>query len=251
MTCASCAARIEKRLNKLDGVDATVNFATEQAAVTCVPASPSTRSSTLCATQDTTPARPFPADAHHTTSPRDPCAGVSWCAIALSVPVRAPRDGASGPVLELGVGCVRAGDSRRLLVGLGFHRAALRAARHASASMDTLISMGTLAAWIWSTVVLAFGLDADTYFELSTAFTTLILLGRYLETRAKGRSNAAIRRLLELGCQGCACAAGTAGGPLVPVATLRVGDLFVVRPGRRSRPTVSSSRGTRPSISRC
>ena len=85
--------------------------------------------------------------------------------------------------------------------GLNFHRAALRSARHAAATMDTLISLGTLAAWAWSTVVLVGGLDGDTYFEVAAAITTLILLGRYLEVRAKGRSSQAIRRLLELGAK--------------------------------------------------
>jgi Cu+-exporting ATPase len=116
--------------------------------------------------------------------------------------------------------------------GIGFHRAALRVARHAAASMDTLISMGTLAAWLWSTAVLVLGLDAETYYELSTAFTTLILLGRYLEARAKGRSNAAIRRLLELGAKE-ARVLRAGEEVLVPVSDVRVGDLFVVRPGEK------------------
>jgi Cu+-exporting ATPase len=116
--------------------------------------------------------------------------------------------------------------------GIGFHRAALNAARHYSASMDTLISMGTLAAWLWSTVVLVAALDADTYFELATAFTTLILLGRYLEARAKGRSSAAIRKLLELGAKE-ARLLRDGEETLVAVADLRVGDLFVVRPGEK------------------
>jgi Cu+-exporting ATPase len=116
--------------------------------------------------------------------------------------------------------------------GIGFHRAALRGARHASASMDTLISMGTLAAWLWSTVVLVLALDEDTYFELATAFTTFILLGRYLEARAKGRSSAAIRKLLELGAKD-ARLLRDGEELLVPVADLQVGDLFVVRPGEK------------------
>ena len=71
--------------------------------------------------------------------------------------------------------------------GLGFHRAALKSARHLAATMDTLISLGTLAAWAWSTVVLVGSISADTYFEVAAVITTLILLGRYLEARAKGR----------------------------------------------------------------
>src|SRR5262249_34226996 len=81
--------------------------------------------------------------------------------------------------------------------GIGFHRVALQSARHLAATMDTLISLGTLAAWTWSTVVLFGRLDADTYFEVAAVITTLILLGRYLEARAKSRSSEAIRTLLE------------------------------------------------------
>jgi Cu+-exporting ATPase len=116
--------------------------------------------------------------------------------------------------------------------GIGFHRAAIRVARHASASMDTLISMGTLAAWLWSAVVLVLVLDEDTYFELATAFTTFILLGRYLEACAKGRSGEAIRKLLELGAKD-ARLLREGEESLVPVADLQVGDLFVVRPGEK------------------
>src|SRR4029453_14603284 len=85
--------------------------------------------------------------------------------------------------------------------GLGFHRAALANARHGAATMDTLISIGTLAAWTWSVVALLALDDADTYFEVGAVITTLILLGRFLETRARGRAGAAIRALLELGAK--------------------------------------------------
>ena len=85
--------------------------------------------------------------------------------------------------------------------GGAFHRAALLNARHGAATMDTLISVGTLAAWTWSTVVLVGGIDADTYFEVAAVITTLILLGRFLEARARGRSGEAIRALLELGAK--------------------------------------------------
>ena len=85
--------------------------------------------------------------------------------------------------------------------GAGFHRVALQAARHLTATMDTLISLGTLAAYTWSIVVLVGGLDEDTYFEVAAVITTLILLGRYLEALAKRRSGEAIRALLELGAK--------------------------------------------------
>src|SRR5581483_8516832 len=98
--------------------------------------------------------------------------------------------------------------------------------------MDTLVSLGTLAAWTWSTVVLAAGLAADTYFEVAAVITTLILLGRFLEERAKRRSGDAIRRLLELGAKE-ARVLRDGEEVLVPAAELRVGDRFVVRPGEK------------------
>jgi Cu+-exporting ATPase len=116
--------------------------------------------------------------------------------------------------------------------GLGFHLAALRSARHGSASMDTLISLGTLAAFGWSAVVLVAGLEADVYFEVAAVITTLILLGRYLEARAKRRSSEAIRRLLELGAKE-ARVLRDGEEVAVPVEELRVGDVFVVRPGEK------------------
>src|SRR5439155_8095189 len=116
--------------------------------------------------------------------------------------------------------------------GLGFHRATVAKARHGAASMDTLISLGTLAAWGWSTVVLLGGLDADVYFEVAAVITTLILLGRYLEAGAKQRSGAAIRALLELGAKE-ARLLRDGEEVLVPVGQLRPGDLFVARPGEK------------------
>src|SRR5205823_581915 len=85
--------------------------------------------------------------------------------------------------------------------GIGFHRAAVKSARHLAATMDTLISLGTTAAWLWSTVVLVGGIATDTYFEVGAVVTTLVVLGRYLEARAKGRASEAIRTLLELGAK--------------------------------------------------
>jgi P-type Cu+ transporter len=98
--------------------------------------------------------------------------------------------------------------------------------------MDTLISLGTTAAWLWSTVVLVGGLETDTYFEVGAVVTTLIVLGRYLETRAKGRSSEAIRKLLELGAKEARLLSD--GEEMrVPVSELQVGDQFVVRPGEK------------------
>src|SRR5262249_16242573 len=116
--------------------------------------------------------------------------------------------------------------------GAGFHRVAVRHARHRAASMDTLISLGTLTAWTWSVVVLVGALDADTYFEVASVVTTLVVLGRYLEARAKGSASEAIRRLLDLGAKD-ARVLRDGREELVPVSELRVGDVFVVRPGEK------------------
>ena len=147
---------------------------------------------------------------------------------------RAARDGPGAAVRRLGVGRARALDAGRLLRAAPASTAPRsNAARHGAATMDTLISIGTLAAWLWSTVVLVGGLDADTYFEVAAVVTTLILLGRYLEARAQaplGRgdparcsSSARRRRACCATATRCSCRS----------RELRVGDLFVVRPGEK------------------
>jgi P-type Cu+ transporter len=108
----------------------------------------------------------------------------------------------------------------------------LKNARHGAASMDTLISLGTLAAFVWSSVVLVGGLNADTYFEVGAVITALILLGRYFEARARRRSGAAIRALLELGAKSARLLRDGEEVEM-PVSVLQVGDLFVVRPGEK------------------
>jgi P-type Cu+ transporter len=119
-----------------------------------------------------------------------------------------------------------------LWAGYGFHRSAFQNARHLAATMDTLISLGTLAAWGWSVVALVFLADAHTYFEVAGVITTLILLGRYLEARARRRSSAAIRALLELGAKEAHVL--RAGEEVaVPIADVERGELMVVRPGEK------------------
>jgi Cu+-exporting ATPase len=232
MTCASCVARIETKLNKLEGVEATVNFATEQATVTCEPGVSVDSLVDAVRSAGYEAREAAPAHVHHYDEPARVMRRRLVAAIVLTVPVALlamvpPLQFADWEWVALALATPVVFWS-----GIGFHRAALNAARHFSASMDTLISMGTLAAWLWSTVVLLAALDADTYFELATAFTTLILLGRYLEARAKGRSSAAIRKLLELGAKE-ARLLRDGEETLVAVADLRVGDLFVVRPGEK------------------
>ena len=236
LSCASCAARVERTLNALDGVEATVNFATEQATVTCrEDVAPETLVRAVeAAGYGARPAAPAHAhDSHHDhDEPRSVLARRLLVAAVLTVPVVLLG---MVPALQFrGWEWVAFALSTPVVFysGLGFHRMALRGARHFSAGMDTLISVGTLAAWVWSTVVLVAGLDTDVYFEVATAVTTLILLGRYLEARAKGRSSEAIRRLLELGAKD-ARVVRAGEEALVPVDELQVGDLIVVRPGEK------------------
>jgi Cu+-exporting ATPase len=231
MSCASCAAAIERGLNGLDGVEATVNLATEQATVK---AAPSVSVDDLVGAVESIGYRARPA-AEHAHGHDEPSAGVRdrlLVAAVLGVPVvlvaMVPSlqfPGWEWSALVLSTAVV-------LYAGAGFHRAALKAARHRRATMDTLISIGTLAAWLWSAVVLVAGLDGDTYFEVASAVTTLILLGRWLEARARRRSSEAIRRLLELGAKD-ATVLRDGREVLVPAAELRVGDRFVVRPGEK------------------
>jgi Cu+-exporting ATPase len=232
MTCASCVNRIERKLNRLEGVEASVNFATEQATVHFDPrvsvdelvaaveaagyhARPAAPSGAHDHDVSARPLRPRLAVAVLLTAPVALLAmipalqfgGWEWLALALSAPVV-------------------------FWSGSGFHRAAFRSARHLTATMDTLVSIGTLAAWLWSAAVLLGGIQADVYFEVAAVITMLILLGRYLEARAKSRSGEAIRRLLELSAKE---ARVLRGGEEAAVAIEDVvpGDLLVVRPGEK------------------
>ncbi len=230
MTCASCAARIEKRLNKLDGVAASVNFASEHAAVAFDPAqvdldeligaveAAGYGASLPEEVVEDDPARPYRrrlvlaaafglvlAVLAWVPDSRPP--GWEWVSFALATPVV-------------------------FYAGWPFHRAAAANARHGVATMDTLISVGTLAAWTWSTVVLLANMSTSIYFDSAGAITALILLGRYLEARAKRRSGDALRRLLELGAKDARVLRGGAE-VVIPVEDLAVGDRFVVRPGEK------------------
>jgi Cu+-exporting ATPase len=235
MTCASCAARIEKRLNRLDGVEATVNFATEQATVHCEPSV--SVDELVGAVSAAGYGAHVAAPAHEAQEQRDESAAVLGRRLAFSLVLSLPV------ALPAMVPALRFADWQWMALALStpvvfyaggrFHRAALASARHAAATMDTLISVGTLAAWLWSVVVLAGGIHADTYFEVASVVTTLILLGRYLEARAKRSSSAAIRRLLELGAKEARVLRDDGSEELVPVAELQVGDVFLVRPGEK------------------
>ena len=159
--------------------------------------------------------------------------GCDWCvAVALSVPLALI---AMVPALQFSgwewVGLVLA-TPVVFGAGAGFHRAALRNARHGAATMDTLISLGTVAAWAWSLVALVALSGAHTYFEVGAVITTLILLGRFFEARARRSSGEAIRALLALGAKE-ARVLEDGEERLVPVERVVVGDLLVVRPGEK------------------
>ena len=232
MTCASCVRRIERKLNKLDGVEATVNFATERATVHC---DPSVSVDELVSAVEAAGYQAHPVDEsghHHHDEPISVLRRRLTLAVALTAPLAviamiAPLQftGWEWVALVLATPVV-------FWSGLGFHRAALQSARHLAATMDTLISIGTLAAYLWSTVVLVGGIDADTYFEVAAVITTLILLGRYLEARAKSRSSEAIRKLLELGAKE-ARILRDGDEVSVPIEHVAPGDLLVVRPGEK------------------
>jgi Cu+-exporting ATPase len=206
MTCAACATRIEKKLNKLDGVAASVNFATEQATVECNEAIP------VDALVAAVESAGYGANVHADGfAPRAHDAGGLRLGVAVALTV---------PVVILGMGgwlpwvAFVLATPVVFWAGWQFHRNTLK-----GLSMDTLISLGTLASWTWSAVVLLGGLGADTYFEVAAAITTLILLGRWIEARAKRRSSDAIRALLELASE--------------DAAQLQVGDEFDVKPGQK------------------
>jgi Cu+-exporting ATPase len=231
MTCASCAARVEKKLSRVEGVEScSVNFATEEAAVAYDPARVAVPELIHAVEAAGYGAHAHGAGAEQETS--SPLARRLLVAVGLTVPVALL---AMMPALQFtGWEWVAFALATPVVFWAGwpFHRVAALGARHLIVTMDTLISIGTLAAWGWSAVVLLGGLDADTYFEVGAVITTLILLGRYLEARAKSRAGAAIRALVELGAKHARVLRDGAEVE-VPVEDVQVGDRFVVRPGEK------------------
>jgi Cu+-exporting ATPase len=246
MTCAACANRIEKKLNRIDGVTATVNYATEKARAT-VPAAV-TADDLIAVVEKTgyTASRPRAAEP---APPHDPLRTrlLISAVLALPVIVLAMVPPWQFPYwqwlsLTLAAPVVVYG-------GWPFHRAAFRNLRHGAATMDTLVSLGTLAAFGWSLWALFLG-DAGTpgmrhpfditarpgadaiYLEAAAGVTTFLLAGRYLEARAKRRAGAALRALLELGAKTVTVVRDGAE-QRIPAGDLRVGDEFVVRPGEK------------------
>jgi Cu+-exporting ATPase len=231
MTCAACANRIERKLNKLDGVEASVNYATEQAAVRFDPTRVSI-SELLDAVEAAGYRASLGARDRAETDRADAIRRRLLVAAALSAPLvvlamAAPLQFAGWEWLAFALATPVV-----FWAGFEFHRAALLNARHLGATMDTLISIGTLSAWGWSLAALLGVDDADLYFEVAAVITTLVLLGRYLEARARRRSGAAIRALLELGAKEARVLRDGVEVSL-PIEELAVGDLFVVRPGEK------------------
>ncbi len=234
MTCASCAARVEKKLNRIDGVTSSVNFATETAHVTH-PADVSVDELVKTVTaigytaRAAAPAAESDPDGH-----RRAARATAWRLIAsalLSAPVMvismvgAARFAGSGwVVLALATPVVG-------ICALPFHKAAWAGARHGTATMDTLISLGAGVSYLWSVWALIAG-GAETYFEVGAALTTFLLAGRHFEARSKARASTALRTLLALGAKDVAVLRDGAE-TRVPIGALRVGDEFVVRPGER------------------
>ncbi|MCT2584246.1 heavy metal translocating P-type ATPase [Actinophytocola gossypii] len=254
MTCASCAARIEKKLNRLDGVEATVNYATERARVN---ATAEVSTEDLVAVVEKlgyTAAPPAPAPVA-ADEPED--RGLRtlrtrlFVSLALAVPVVAM---AMVPALQFEYWQWASLTLAAPVVvwgGLPFHRAAWTNLRHGAATMDTLISMGTLAAFAWSLYALFLGTagmpgmthpfrltiertsgEGSIYLEVAAGVITFILAGRYFEARAKSRAGSALRALLSMGAKDVAVLRDGVE-TRIPVESLAVGDRFVVRPGEK------------------
>ncbi|GLW33125.1 heavy metal translocating P-type ATPase [Actinoplanes regularis] len=247
MTCASCASRIEKKLNRMAGVTATVNYATEKATATV--AEGVTAADLIATVEKTGYTAAMKADERPEES--DPLRTRLLISALLSVPVIVL---AMVPAwqftywqwlsLTLAAPVVAYG-------GWPFHRAAWTNLRHGAATMDTLVSLGTLAAFGWSLWALFLGtagepgmthpfrLDiartdgaGNIYLEAAAGVTTFLLAGRYFEARAKRRAGSALRALLELGAKDVAVLREGAE-VRVPIAQLAPGDRFVVRPGEK------------------
>ncbi len=261
MTCASCANRIERKLNKLDGVEASVNYATEKAAVTYDEGAVSPElllqtvraagyDATLPATAEAEAGDGTAEDAgeRHLRSLRDRLVVSTLLAVPVLLISMIPGlqfDNWQWLAWNLATPVV-------LWAGWPFHRAAWQNLKHATATMDTLVSVGTLAAWTWSVVALFFG-DAgmsgmtmsfdlfpdrsaaldEVYFEVASIVITFLLAGRYFEARAKRRAGSALAALLELGAKDVAVLDDDGTERRVAIGDLRSGDRFIVRPGEK------------------
>jgi P-type Cu+ transporter len=245
MTCATCASRVEKKLNRMDGVTASVNFATETARVEYAP---SLTVNDLIATVEATgytaaPPAPVPEEKAEKDPLKERLIGsaiLSAPVVALSMIPALQFPNWQWLVLALAAPVVTWG-------AWPFHKAALVNARHATATMDTLISLGVAASFLWSLYSLFLGSSGMTgmkmrlelfagsvteehlYLEVGAALTTFLLAGRWFEHRAKRTAGSALQALLHMGAK----EATLTDGRKVPVDRLQVGDTFLVRPGEK------------------
>ncbi|MFD5157949.1 heavy metal translocating P-type ATPase [Streptomyces hawaiiensis] len=256
MTCASCAARVEKKLNRMDGVTATVNYATEKAKVSYAgDVSVGDLIATVEATGYTAREPAPPAEQTEAGEAADelrPLRQRLVTAVVLAVPVVAM---AMIPALQFEYWQWLSLTLAAPVVTYAawpFHKAAFTNARHGAATMDTLISVGTSAAFLWSLWALFFGTAGtpgmthpfeltiertdgagNIYLEAAAGVTAFILAGRYFEARAKRKAGAALRALLELGAKNVTVLRADGREETVPVTELKTGDRFLVRPGEK------------------
>ena len=216
MTCASCVSRVENKLNAVEGVEASVNLVTEKAAVRYDEERVSVEDLVRAVESAGYRAAP-PTERAHEQNQRDVEARLLLAAV-LTVPLAAIA--MIGGLQFAGWEWVAFALATPVVFWSGrpFHRAAAKSLLHRAATMDTLISLGTLAAWTWSVMALTAVTGAHTYFEVAAVITTLILLGRFFEDRARRRSGDALRSLASLS---------------LPDEDIAVGEVFVVRPGQR------------------
>ncbi|MFI6388713.1 heavy metal translocating P-type ATPase [Nonomuraea sp. NPDC050540] len=253
MTCASCANRIERKLNKMNGVTATVNYATEKAKVTFPEGLDPERLIATVESAGYTAALPKVEKAEAgTTGEEDdelrPLRNRLITSLVLGIPVIAM---AMVPALQIEYWqwlSLTLAAPVVVYAGWPFHKAAWTNLRHGAATMDTLVSIGTIAAFLWSVWALFLGTagvpgmthpfefsiertdgSGNIYLEAAAGVTAFILAGRYFESRSKRRAGAALRALLELGAKDVELA----DGRRIPTDQLAVGDTFVVRPGEK------------------
>ena len=248
MTCASCANRIEKKLNKVDGVQATVNYATEKASVQ---APKGTTVQDLIAVVE---AAGYGAR-ETTVEPREERADVLLPRVQLAFTLAVPVIAVSMvPALQFPGWQWLALLLTTIVVfwcGRSFHRAALTNIRHGATTMDTLVSLGTSVAWLWSVVAMFFGHAGaigmtheftltlgradpmgSVYFEAAAGVVAFLLLGRWIEARSKREAGSAVRALLEVGAKEATILRDGAE-VAIPAGELSLNDLIVVRPGEK------------------
>ena len=255
MSCASCAARIEKKLNRVDGVHASVNYATEKATIEAAPGIDVDHLIAVVERTGYTAQLPTPtrdnSDDELASLRRRLIVGLIFAlpVVAISMVPALQFDHWAWLMLLLASPVM-------LYSGWPFHRATAVNLRHGALTMDTLITVGTTAAFLWSLIALTLGHAGaagmthefslrptrddgmgDVYFEVVTAVITFVLLGRYLEKRSKRQAGAALRALMTLGAKDVAVlrrgADGTEAEQRIPIEQLTVGDRFIVRPGEK------------------